>query len=136
MYAFCHRTSYLLVATKGCAEEDPAHERITSMQPHAEASGDDASRIPEPENKSAKVVHALSSPSTPEPGPKRHKGKQKESHAVILKEFLNSFEDEMICSMSGLDWPLDKRVLTFILLDAVTSCKEKRASTCDPNVMI
>ncbi|KAH9968766.1 hypothetical protein BC827DRAFT_1165489 [Russula dissimulans] len=97
LYAFCYCTSYILVVTNGRAEEDPPHERVASMQSHAEGSGNDALQIPEPGDKSAKVVHALSSPSTPESGPKRHKGKQKESHTVILKEFLDSFEDEMIC---------------------------------------
>jgi len=92
-------TSRYFHVTKGRAEEDPPHERVASMQSHAEGSGNHPLQIPEPGNKSAKVAHALSSPSTPESDPKRHKGKQKESHTVILKEFLNSFEDEMICSI-------------------------------------
>jgi len=51
----------------------------------------------EPEVKSTKVVHELSSPPTEGPSCKRHKGKQKESPRKILKKYLNDFEDEMIC---------------------------------------
>jgi len=45
----------------------------------------------------------MSPPLSRGSSPKRHKGKQKESPRGILKEFLNNFEDEMICPMSGLN---------------------------------
>jgi hypothetical protein len=62
--------------------------------------GDLSSPIPELEVKSTKVVHELSSPLTEEPNRKRRKGKQKESSRKKLKEYLNNFEDEIMCSMS------------------------------------
>jgi len=86
--------------------------------------GDILSPIPEPEVKSTKVVHELSSPSSEGPSRKRRKEKQKVSPRKILKEHLSNFEDEMICPMSGSEHHFDDMcLLTFTILDAVISCK-------------
>ena len=75
-------------------------EDVKDTNSNAEGSrGDLSSPIPEPEAKSTKVVHELSSSPTEEPSRKRRK--EKESSRKKLKEYLNNFEDEIICPMSG-----------------------------------
>jgi hypothetical protein len=85
------------LTTYPCPSARDPYER--EENPHAEGSRGDLSPIPEPEVESAKVVHELSSSPTEGPSHKRRKGKQKESARKILKEYLNNFEDEMICPM-------------------------------------
>jgi len=98
--------------------------------------GEASPPIPEPEVKSTEVVHELSSPPTEELGRKRRKGKQKESSRKLLKKYLNNFEDEMICPMSGSEHHFDdKHILTFTIPDAVTSCKGKHACIHDSGDM-
>jgi hypothetical protein len=98
---------------------------------HAEDSGDRPLPTSEPDIDSTKAVQ-LSSPPTREPPPKRHKGKQKESPRGLLKAFLNNFEDEMICPMSGSEQhPVNNRNLTFTILDVVIFCKGKHACASD-----
>ena len=77
-----------------------SHERVNGPNYYAEVSRDDSLQISGSDFKS-KVVHQMSSPPSQGSSPKRHKGKQKESPRSVLKEFLNNFEDEMICPMSG-----------------------------------
>ena len=103
---------------------------------NAEGSrGDHSSSIPEPEVKSTELVRELSSPPTEEPSRKRRKGKQKESSRRKLKEYLNHFEDEINCPMSGSEHHFDdKHILTFTILDAVTSCKWKHACIHDSGI--
>jgi hypothetical protein len=72
---------------------------IKDMNSHAEGSKGNLSPAPGPEVESIKVVHELSSP-TEGSSHKRRKGKKKESSSrKILKEYLNTLEDEMICPM-------------------------------------
>ena len=142
----CREASYTSIGTELRAEQDissshsthcypsakRSHEGVNSAKSHAEDKRDGPLPISESEVTPIKVVHQLSSPSTRGSSPKRHKGKQKESPRGILKEFLNNFEDEMICPMSGSEQHSDnKRVLTFMILDAVTFCKGKHACICD-----
>src|SRR5882762_7138475 len=85
-----------LIIYYGPSAGDP-DEDVEDTNCNAEGSlGDLSSPIPEPEVKSTKVVHELSSPPTEGPSPKRRKGKQKEPPREMLKEYLNNFEDEMI----------------------------------------
>lgn len=73
------------------------NEDIKDTNSNAEGSrGDLSSPIPEPEVKST-VVCELSSPPTEGPSRKRRKEKHKESSRKKLKEYLNNFEDEIIC---------------------------------------
>lgn len=90
--------------------------------------GEDADLpVPKAEVKSPKVVHGRPSPSSREPSPKKHKGKQKETSREILEEVLNNLEDEMVCPMSGSERRLHhNHALTFTILDAVTFCKRQR----------
>ena len=120
-----------------CPSAGDPSEDVKDSNSNAEGSrGDISSPIPEPEVKSTKVVHELSTPPTEEPSRKRRKGKQKESSRKILKEYLNNFEDEMICAMSGSEHHFDnKHILTFTILDAVTSCKGKHACIHDSGDM-
>lgn len=120
-----------------CPSAGDPGEDIKDSNSNAEGSrGDISSPIPEPEVKSTKVVHELFTPPTEEPSRKRRKGKQKESSRKILKEYLNNFEDEMICAMSGSEHYFDnKHILTFTILDAVTSCKGKHACIHDSGDM-
>jgi hypothetical protein len=143
----CCGTSYTFIATESLAEQvisspHPTHfypstkghhEGVNSTTSHAEDSMD---RPSEPDISPTKVVHQLSSPPTREPSPKRHKGKQKESPRGLLKDFLNNFEDEMTCPMSGSEQhPVNKHNLTFTILDAVIFCKGKHACTRDSKGM-
>jgi hypothetical protein len=112
-----------------CPSARDPNEDVKDTNSNAEGSRPkNSSPIPEPEVKSTKVVHELSTPPTEEPSRKRRKGKQKESSRKILKEYLNNFEDEMICAMSELEHHFDdEHILTFTIPDAVTSCKGKHA---------
>jgi hypothetical protein len=65
---------------------------------HAGGGRDNLSPILGPEVESTKVVHELSSP-TEGSSHKRRKGKKESSSRKILKEYLNTLEDEMICPM-------------------------------------
>ena len=106
------------------------HKGVNSTNLHVEDSRDRPLPTSEPDIDSTKAVHQLSSSPTREPSLKRHKGKQKASPRGLLREFLNNFEDEMICPMSGSEQhPLNKRNLTFTILDAVIFCKGKHACT-------
>ena len=91
-----------ILSTYRCTSARDFHERVKDTDSHPESSRSGLSPIPEPEAKSTKVVHELSSPPTQGPSPKRLKGK-KESSRKMLKEYLNNLEDEMICPMSGSD---------------------------------
>jgi hypothetical protein len=138
-----HRdTSYTLTATESHAEQVISspystrfypsakgfNEGVNSTNSHSEGSEGGPFPTSEPGVYSTNVVHRLSSPPTRESSPKRHKGKQKESPRAMLKEFLNSFEDEIVCPMSGSEQhPDNKHVLTFTILDAVIFCKTKYA---------
>jgi hypothetical protein len=85
-----------------CLSAGDADEGVKDTNSNAEGSGGDlSSPIPEPEVESTKVVHELPSPPTEEPDHKRRKGKQKESPRKKLKEYLNNFEDQIMCPMSG-----------------------------------
>lgn len=104
-----------------CPSAGDPDEDVKDTNSNAEGSrGDLSSPIREPE---VKLVLELSSPLTEEPSRKRRQGKQKESSRKKLKEYLNNFEDEIICPMSGSEHHLDKPILTFTILDVVTSCK-------------
>ncbi len=121
--------SPLPLTTYRCPLAGDPDEDVKDTNSNVEGSrGDLLSPSLEPEVKSTKVVHELLSPPSEGPSLKRRKGKQKESPRKILKEYLNNFEDEMICAMSGSKQHfVDKRILTFTILDAVTSCKGKHA---------
>ncbi len=113
-----------------CPSVGDPNEDVKDTNSHAESSRGDpsSSPIPELEVKSTKAVHELSPLSVEEASRKRRKGKQKESSKRILKEYLNNFEDEIICPMSGsVPHFDDKHILTFTILDVVTSCKGKHA---------
>jgi hypothetical protein len=72
---------------------------VKDVNSHAAGGRDNISLVPGPEVESTKVVHELSSP-TEGSSHKRRKGKKKESSSrKILKEYLNTLEDEMICPM-------------------------------------
>jgi hypothetical protein len=108
-----------------CPSAIDLHEGIKDTSPHAEGNRAGLSPIREPEVKSTKIVHELSSPPTQGSCHKRHKGKEKESPGKKLKEYLNNLEDEMICPMSGSEQHFEEKlILTFTILDAVISCKE------------
>ncbi|KAI0308004.1 hypothetical protein B0F90DRAFT_1679278 [Multifurca ochricompacta] len=77
--------------------QSATHEKVRRAHSHAGSSKDGLLPILEAEVEFTKIVHELSSPSTRESTPQRHKGKQKESSREILEEVLNSMEDEMIC---------------------------------------
>lgn len=108
-----------------CPSAGDPNEDAKDMNSDAESSRVGlSSPIPEPEVKSAKAVRDLSSPPAEEPSRKRRKGKQEESSRRKLKEYLNNFEDEIMCPMSGSEHHFnDKHILTFTILDVVTSCK-------------
>jgi hypothetical protein len=116
-----------------CPSAGDPDEDVKDTNSNAEGSRVELSLpIPEPEVKLTEVVRELSSPPTEEPSRKRRKGKQKESSRRKLKEYLNNFEDEIICPMSGSELHFyDKHILTFTILDAVTSCKGKHACIHD-----
>lgn len=104
-----------------CPSAGDPDEDVKDTNSNAEGSrGDLSSPIREPE---VKLVLELSSPLTEEPSRKRRQGKQKESSRKKLKEYLNNFEDEIICPMSGSEHHFDKPILTFTILDVVISCK-------------
>jgi hypothetical protein len=107
-----------------CSSAGDPGEDVKDTNSNTEGSwGDLSSPIREPE---VKLVLELSSPLTEEPSRKRRQGKQKESSRKKLKEYLNNFEDEIICPMSGSEHHFDdKSILTFTILDVVTSCKGK-----------
>jgi len=143
-------TSYSFIETESPAEQDISsphsthfyplakghHEGANSTNLHADFSRDRPLPTSEPDINSTKAVHQLSSPPTREPSPKRHKGKQKGSPRGLLKDFLNNFEDEMICPMSGSEQhPVNGHNLTFTILDAVIFCKGKHACTRDSKDM-
>ncbi|KAI0281592.1 hypothetical protein BGY98DRAFT_190516 [Russula aff. rugulosa BPL654] len=80
-----------------CPSAGDPDEDVKDTNSNAEGSrGDLSSPIREPE---VKLVLELSSPLTEEPSRKRRQGKQKESSRKKLKEYLNNFEDEIICSI-------------------------------------
>ena len=111
-----------------CLSARNPDEGVKDTNSNAEGSrGDLSSPIPELEVKSTEVVHELLSPPAEEPSRKRRKGKQNESPRKILKEYLNNFEDEINCPMSGSEHHFDdKHILTFTILDAVTFCEGTR----------
>jgi len=108
-----------------CPSAGDRDDDVKDTNSNAEGSrGDLSSPILEPEVQSTRVVRELSSPPTEDPSRKRRKEKQKESSRKKLKEYLNNFEDEINCPMSGSEHHFDdKHILTFTILDAVTSCK-------------
>ena len=120
-----------------CPSVGNPDEDVKDENPNAKGSrGDILSPIPEPEVKSTEVVHEVPSPPTEGPSRKRRKGEQKESPRKILKEYLNNFEDEINCPMSGSEYHFDhKHILTFTILDAVTSYEGEHACIHDSGDM-